>query len=382
MRKTAKRDFAVRALDEAVLKRVHEAWDAEDYDGMLLFLDEWADMITFETAKELIHDFELEAELGDPATLEDRYDHVDDIFYDIEDALNRGDIKEINRNSEVAKVGGPEYAAGRDGLRFGLIFHASREDLEDLRKRFPKKVVEEEEEEGEREKTEDELMAEEISEAAEELQSTGLGESKAASVKMGARVPYPPSWCAQKAVNLIKSVDFGHSSDAGIVALEQADDLLETCEMPNSNLKLAIRYFMTDRRRARDYIYGTESGSNTGALTELLESVELPVAASVEAPRFVTFRGATYELVRAEMAERRAYHLPPGKMKGVKPCTPDDQDDKKPKGEQVWCVFDSHGNLRARYKTEMEAKRYKVFMINRYWSSGKGKRRKDRPTNK
>jgi hypothetical protein len=385
--KTAKREFAVVDLDVAVLERIHDAWDAEDYDGMLLFLDEWAPMITFETAKELINSFELEEELGDPATIEERYDHVDDVFYDIEDALNRGDIKTLNRRSGIAKVGGPEYAAGRDGLKFGLIFHASSADLEDLRERFPKKSVDTE---PTVEKSEDEEMAEEISEAAQEVEEE-LG--KAASVVVAAPPPYPPAWCMQKAINLIKSVDFGYGKDAGIIGLEQADHLLDTCELPNGNLKMAIRYFLTDRHRSREFIYGTESGSNVGALSELINSVELPVAASAKVSRFVTFRGALYELVppTVEALERteefaskvhEAYHLPPGKMKGVKTCTPKDQNDKKPKGEQVWCVFDSHGKLRARYKTETEAKRYKVFMISRYWSSGKGKKRSDRPTNK
>jgi len=379
LRKTAQRAFAVGALDEAVLERLYDEWDAEDYDGMLLFLDEWAPMITFETAKELIMDFGLEDELGDPATLENRYEHVDDVFYDIEDALNRGDIRALNRDSKLAKVGGPEYAAGRDGLRFGLIFHASSADLEGLRARFPKPVGEEDVEPVQpTEKSEDEAMAEEIEEAGREVEEQ-LGE-KAASVTAAAP-PYPEEWCAQKAISLIKSVDFGHPGDSGIVALEQADHLLVSCEMPNSNLKMAIRYFLTDRERARQHIYGTESGSDQGALAELLGLVSLPVAAGVS--RFVTYRGAMYELVPSGVEEvREAYHLPPGKMKGVKPCTPKDQTDKKSKGEQVWCVFDSHGNLRARYKTEKKAKQYKVFMINRYWSSGKGKKRKDRPTNK
>lgn len=387
--KIAKREFAVTDLDVAVLERVHDTWDAEDYDGMLLFLDEWAPMITFETAKETIHNFELEDELGDPATVEERYDHVDDVFYDIEDALNRGDVKTLNRKSGIAKVGGPEYAAGRDGLKFGLIFHASSADLEDLRKRFPKKGVEDTA--PVEEKSEDEEMAEEISEAAQEVEEE-LG--KAASV-VAAAPPYPAAWCIQKSVNLIKSVDFGYGRDAGIIGLEQADYLLDTCELPNSNLKMAIRYFLTDRHRSREFIYGTESGSNAGALSELINALELPVAASANVSRFVTFRGALYELVvdtpQQEKIQRteefaakvhEAYHLPPAKMKGVKTCTPSDQDDKKPKGEQVWCVFDSHGKLRARYKTETEAKRYKVFMINRYWGSGKGKKRSDRPTNK
>jgi hypothetical protein len=375
--KIAGRTFAVTDLDVAVLKRIHDAWDAADYDGMLLFLDEWAPMITFETAKEIIHNFDLEDELGDPATLEERYDHVDDVFYDIEEALNNGDIKALNRKSGITKVGGAEYAAGRDGLKFGLIFHASSADLEDLRKRFPKKDTESPE--PAEETNEDAAMAKEISEAAQEVEEQ-IG--KAASVVTAAPPPYPASWCLQKAVNLIKSVDFGHGKDAGIVALEQAAELLDVCELPNSNLKMAIRYFLTDRKRSREFIYGTDSGSNPGALTELLESLELPVAASTKVSRFVTFRGALYELVPSEENVREAYHLPPGKMKGVTTCTPKDQTDKKPKGDQVWCVFDSHGNLRARYKTEEEAKRYKVFMINRYWSSGKGKKRSDRPSNK
>lgn len=383
--KIAKREFAVVDLDVAVLERVHDKWDAEDYDGMLLFLDEWAPMITFETAKELIHNFELEGDLGDPATLEERYDHVDDAFYDIEAALNDGDVKALNRKSGIAKVGGPEYAAGRDGLKFGLVFHASSADLENLRERFPKKASDDV---AHTDKSEDEQMAEEISEAAQEVEDE-LG--KAASAITAASPPYPPAWCIQKAINLIKSVDFGYGKDAGIVGLEQADHVLETCELPSSNLKMAIRYFLTDRHRSREFIYGTESGSNIGALSELINSVELPVAAS--ASRFVTFRGALYELAAPQQEDvqqtdkhttalHEAYHLPPGKMKGVKTCTPKDQNDKKPKGEQVWCVFDSHGKLRARYKTEKQAKDYKVMMINRYWSSGKGKKRTDRPSNK
>jgi hypothetical protein len=375
--RTAKRAFAVPALDEAVLKRIHDDWSAEDYDGMLLFLDEWADALTFDSAKKIIEDFDLAEELGDPATVQDRYEHVDEVFYDIEDALNRGDVKAINDESSIAKVGGPEYSAGRDGLKFGLLFHASSADLEDLRERFPQA---DDDTQDAAQKSDEEQLAEEIQEAEEEVKES----EKSAYTRMASS---DVSRCVQQAINLVQGVDFGYTGDDAIEGLEKANNLLESCGVINKNLRLAIRHFITDRDKSHEYIYGTDSKSNEGALKELQLTVTLPVETtqqkdlSMRTSRFVTFRGALYELVDEAPQQKTAYHLPE-KLKGVRTCRSQDIDEKKPAADQVWCVFDSHGNLRARYRDKKKALRYKVFMINRYWSSGKGKTRKDRPTNK
>jgi len=336
----ATRDFAVDALDSAVIARIHDDWDMDDYDGMLVFLDEWADGLTMEDAQKLVEDFDLE-ELGDPETLSERYEHVDDAFYDIEDVLNSTVIQSLNDKSKVAKSGGPEYAAGRDGLRFGLTFHASTDDLEALRKKFPR----------------------------------GSHEAMVKTAQGG-------TWCLHRAIQLIKDTDFGYTGDAGILFLEQADDLLESCGVSNNELKLAIRRFMTRREDARDLIHGpSKHGTNEGVLNDLIHLVQSPVYASrtgttmSDKPQFIKFRGATYVRVDEASSTRTAYNLPK-KMKGVKPCRPQDQTDEKPKEEQVWCVFDYKGNLRARYKSNKKARQYKVMMIRRNPKSSRNKKEK------
>jgi len=370
----AGRAFAVPALDEAVLKRIHDDWDAEDSDGMLLFLDTWVKLLTFDTAKQLIVDFNLQDELGPPDEIEQRYAYVEDAFYAIEEALNKTVVKKINDESSIAKSGGPEYSAGRKDLNFGLLFHASRDALEDLRKRFPAAIKEDVPD-----KTDDEQLAEEILKAGDEVARS------AATYSVN---PISVPECLQRAVNLIKSVDFGHPGDAGIASLENAYDMLAECGIVNNSLKLSIRHYLTDRKLSRELVYGTDSGASIGALNELVEMMNSPVpttlntVGSMDIPKSIVFRGAVYRVIEdvTPMAHY-AYDLP-DKMDGVRPCTPKDMDDKKPAGEQVWCTFDSHGKLRARYKNKTKALRYKVMMINRYWSSGKGKKRKDRPSNK
>ncbi len=333
------REFAVGALDDAVIARIHDDWDKEDYDGMLVFLDEWSDGLAMDNAQQLVADFGLEDELGDPSTLPERYDHVDDIFYDIEDTLNNTAVQSLNDKSKIAKAGGPEYAAGRDGLRFGLTFHSSMGDLEELRRKFPR----------------------------------GSHEARVKTAQGN-------HWCVQKAIQLIKGTDFGYISDAGLIYLEQADDILEACGVSNSELKLAIRRFMTQRDAARDLIHGpSKHGTNKGVLNDLIDMVQLPIYSSgtkkpmSDAPQLIRFRGATYQRASEDVA-RTAYHLPK-KMKGVKPCGPGDQTDEKPKSEQIWCVFDYKGNLRARYKSNKKARQYKVMMIRRNSKSPRNKKK-------
>jgi len=326
------RDFAVKELDAAVLKRIWDNWEEETgSEGMRVFLDKWTEGTDIDAAKQLILDFNLQDELGEPDTLEERYEHVDEIFYDIERALNDGPVRTINERSELARKQGPAYSAGRDGLDYGLIFEASVDDLEELRKKYPKQTE--------------------------------------------ARTAQPIDYqqmCAHNAIELIQRVDFGHDRDSAIVILEQADTLLTNCGMPNADLKMAIRHFLTDRAKAKDYLYGKENGATDGALNQLKKVVGplLTIGAQMSSsPRFITFRGAIYEKVEEKRRPRIAYHLPKD-IKGVTLCKKKDVKDPK---KDIWCAYDHKGKLRARKKNKKDAIRYKVMMIRRFLGSGKAK---------
>lgn len=330
------RDFAVSELDAAVLKRIWDDWEKETgSEGMRVFLDTWIEGTDVDAAKQLIADFSLQEKIGDP----DTYEHVDELFYDIENALNEGPVRTINERSELARKQGPAYSAGRDGLKFGLIFEASIDDLEELRKKYPKKT--------------------------EARTAKPVDQEKL---------------CAHRAIELLNRVDFGHDRDSAIVILEQADNLLTNCGMSNPDLKMAIRHFLTDRRKAKDYIYGKENGATEGVLNQLRQIVGplLTIGAQMSSPKFITFRGALYEKVEEKRRPRVAYHLPKD-IKGVTLCKKKDVKDPK---KDIWCAYDHKGKLRAKKKKKEDAIRYKVMMIRRFLGSGKAKSQgKYRPPN-
>ena len=100
----------------------------------------------------------------------------------------------------------------------------------------------------------------------------------------------------------------------------------------------------------------------------------------------VVYKGAVYSLVTPEVTQEvQAYNLPED-MKGVDICRETDIDESKPLEEQKYCVYESKkgggkGRLRGRFKNKKLALQHKVMMINRYWG-GKGKNRRDKPSNK
>ena len=347
--------FSPGPLDAIVKDHLFDDWDR--YSGMNIFVEEWVDQTTYATAADLINTFDLQDPLGfqegevTPDMVQERYAEVSAVFEDIRTAMDDTSVRQLNQDSEVAEPGGPEYVTGQDGLRFGLTFEASWDDLQDLRERFPK---EKEREASVRSAQHDELR------------------------------------CIRRAIEALKQVDFGFQSGSeqldpsarfryvpmpGLDMLHQAQEALADCGLYNEEIALAIRAYRTRRDRAEELIHGPSGmGSNKGALNDLIATVarvdDSGDRTMTQLPKYVRHNGAVYERVDDPEQERTAYHLPE-KMKGVKPCTPSDQTDEEPKSEQVWCVFDWKGNLRGRFKGRKSALRHKVFMINR-GKGGKG----------
>jgi hypothetical protein len=348
--------FSPGPLDDIVKEHLFDDWDR--YSGMNIFVEEWVDQTTYATAADLINSFGLQSALGfqdetiTPDIVEDRYPEVSTTFQDIRTAMDETSVRQLNKDSEVASVGGPEYVTGQDGLRFGLTFEASWDDLQDLREEFPRN--------------------------GEEREASFLRRAKHDELR-----------CQRRAIEALKQVDFGFLSGAaqadssalfryapmpGLDMLHQAQEALQDCGLYSDEIALAIRSYRTKRDRAEELIHGPSGmGSNKGALNDLIESVartEMGRRTMSQAPKYVRYAGAIYERADEQQEARTAYNLPK-KMKGVKPCTPKDQTDEKPKGEQVWCVFDWKNNLRGRFKVRTKALRHKVFMINR-GKGGKG----------
>jgi len=356
--------FSPNPLDSIVKEHLYDDWD--QYSGMNLFVEEWADQLTAQGAADVINTFGLQSELGfpdRPLTANDvvqsddaeegegRYTDVSAAFHDIRAALDETSIKRLNQDSELATPEGPSYAAGQDGLRFGLTFEASWDDLQKLREEYPKRELE-------------------PAEASTRKASTDT--------------------CIQQAINYLNQVDFGFETAEeqtdptaplvyqdlpGIDLLHKAQEELLSCGIDNVELAKAIRSYRTHRDQAESLIHGPSGmGTNKGVLNDLIEMVAAVTpkrgTMSFKPPQFVRYAGMLYERVDNNNEVREAYHLPK-KMKGVKPCTPKDQTDEEPKEQQVWCVFDWKNNLRARYKSRKKALQYKVFMINRGKGGGK-----------
>jgi len=338
--------FNPKPLDAMVKEHLYDDWDRSS--GMNLFVEEWSDLTTMGTAADLINQFSLQDKLGfssDVVSADDvkgRYTDVSNAFYDIRAMLDDTSIAQLNKDSELANPDGPSYAAGQDELRFGLTFVASWNDVQELRKRFPKSVSE-----------------------------------KTATLKTN---------CVQHAINLLRHTDFGfepadtqmgpegsyaYRDLPGLDMLHKAQEALVSCGMPNKELAAAIRAYRTQREKAKALIHGPSgTGSNKGVLNDLIESIAAVAergSMTSTCPKYIRYAGVFYERVDDAETIRQAYHLPK-KMKGVKPCTPSDQTDEEAKENQIWCVFDWKKNLRARYKSRKKALQYKVFMINR----GKG----------
>lgn len=423
--KTALREFAYRDLDKLVKEAIHEDWEnASAYEGLFLFFDgeEWASQRTFDTAAEIIGMFGLEDEIGldsvediTPEVLEKRWNDVDGVFADIEGALNDSDsMKRLNRQSEVAWNGGPQYAAGDEGTRFGLTFSSSMDDLKKLREMFPAKGAADETVEEEvpaEEAVSEEEVAEEVEqiiedeaaapikevEVVEEVTEEPAAEKKAASVRVANN---PKTQCIGRALSFLQQATFDYGQDTDFLLLDRARRELSDCGIRSKKLSDAIAFFRVDRKASRDLVLG--SLDRTGVMDELRElsgvGIDMPdpedlVMTASAAPEKILIDGRIYVRADLHTAKKekkkkkddgktesrggKGKKMPqkkPDELKNVRPCSPADIDPKKPAKDQVWCVF-THPKakggqrLRARYSTEDEAINYKLLMIRRWLGS-------------
>jgi len=342
------------AAVETVLKRLatrtsrKKSRVLDSQGGLTLFLRRWATAPTFDAAASLVKRFDLQDKIGTPSKLEDKYTAVDDVFDEITSTLSSSVTGPMNRASKLTKDGGV-YIVGWNGRQFGLMFYADPEEVKTLKERY-----------------------------REERSAETQQENVAATL------------CIRNALQDLRDVDIEFGGERNLSLMEHASFALKRCGIQNKDIELAIQNYTSHPDVSKKYLYGPSGrGSNLGAVTDLINLLhdhlqEMALSSKVEG--HVIFAGVVYTpVVNDTLTEVLAYDLPE-EMDGVDICREKDIDPKKELVDQKYCVYESKkgggkGRLRGRFPTKKKALQHKVMMINRYWQ-GKGKNRKDKPSNK
>lgn len=374
--------------DDAVLAQLGNAEALDDYGNLQLFVESWCDEPTYVGALAVIQEFGLDDFPQTESGLEAEYESVHKLFDALDLDLTNKIIRQLNAASEVVQEGGV-YSTGWDERSYGLVFSASAEEVESIKEAQQKKAEKEAEEE-----------AEDMAKNAAAYSVDGAGEKLS---------------CIRKALSHIDSVDFGHKSDDNVMHLNKASDILRGCGIEPVDVDLALKEITMHPEEAAKYIHGPSGrGTNLGARADLMNIADkLQHGTSTGelrsgAPKTIIVGGHTYQRIDdpklVEAAKKKAKdkatkkkdkkkgqgtgnkttgpQRTPKDLKGVGKCRAIDHDPKRPPAEQEWCTYDSHGNLRGRHSSKDKAVDHKLFLINMYWMKGKGRFRKDRPTNK